>query len=132
MPRLMPMTWYPVAVSMTEEGRARRVGGSPKSVDLPPALQPTLAASNNGRIIAQRRPLLPRHVWSIRGHLEMAGNVRDPTLFNMAVDSKLRGCAVVIAVGGHRSLSRPPLPAGFAAVGRREWLCSCYKHRSNH
>lgn len=35
---------------------------------------------------------MPRHVWSIRIRLEIAGNARDLALFNMAVDSKLRGC----------------------------------------
>ena len=41
------------------------------------------------------RPLLPQHVWSIRVRLEMADNQRDLALFNMAVDSKLRGCDLV-------------------------------------
>lgn len=40
-------------------------------------------------------PLPPRHVWSIRVRLERAGNTRDLALFNMAVDSKLRGCDLV-------------------------------------
>lgn len=38
---------------------------------------------------------MPRHVWSIRIRLEIAGNARDLALFNMAVDSKLRGCDLV-------------------------------------
>jgi integrase len=65
------------------------------SVDLLPALQPAHGTWNKGRIIDQKRPLLPRHVWSIRVRLEMAGNPRDLALFNMAVDSKLRGCDLV-------------------------------------
>ncbi len=44
-----------------------------------------------GRIVGQKRPLPPRHVWSIRARLEMAGNVHDLALFNMAIDSKLLG-----------------------------------------
>ncbi|CAM3368600.1 hypothetical protein SAMN04488021_16414 [Paracoccus aminovorans] len=43
----------------------------------------------------QKRPLLPKHVWSIRVRLEMADNRRDLALFNMAIDSKLRGCDLV-------------------------------------
>lgn len=39
---------------------------------------------------------MPRQVWSIRVRLEMAGNARDLALFNMAVDSKLRGCDLVV------------------------------------
>jgi site-specific recombinase XerC len=65
------------------------------SIDLLPALRPDRVAWNKGRIIGQKRPLLPRHVWSIRVRLEMAGNARDLALFNMAVDSKLRGCDLV-------------------------------------
>ena len=65
------------------------------SVDLLPALRPARVPWNKGRIIGQKRPLLPRHVWSIRVRLEMAGNARDLALFNMAVDSKLRGCDLV-------------------------------------
>lgn len=62
------------------------------SVDLLPVFRPVRAPWNKGRIIGQKRPLLPRHVWSIRVRLEMAGDARDLALFNMAVDSKLRGC----------------------------------------
>jgi len=35
-------------------------------------------------------PLLPKHMWSIRVRLEMAGNKRDLALFNLAVDNKWR------------------------------------------
>lgn len=57
-----------------------------------PALRPTRAPWNKGRIIGQARPLLPKHVWSILVRPAMADNKRDLVLFNMAVDSKLRGC----------------------------------------
>ena len=65
------------------------------SIDLLPALRPERVACNKGRIIGQKRPLLPRHVWSIRVRLEMAGNARDLALFNLAIDSKLRACGLV-------------------------------------
>lgn len=65
------------------------------SVVLLPVLRAARPAWNRGRIISQKCPLLPRHVWSIRVRLEVAGNARDLTLFNMAVDSKLRGCDLV-------------------------------------
>ena len=60
-----------------------------------PMVIPARAAWNRGRIIGQKRPLLPKHVWAIRVRLELAGAVRDLALFNMAVDSKLRGCDLV-------------------------------------
>ncbi len=65
------------------------------SVELLPALRPARVPWNKGRIIGQKRPLLPQHVWSIRVRLEMAGNKQDLALFNMAVDSKLRRCDLV-------------------------------------
>ena len=65
------------------------------SNDLLPALRPERPAWNRGRIIGHKRPLLPKHVWSIRVPLAMADNKRDLALFNMAVDSKLRGCDLV-------------------------------------
>jgi hypothetical protein len=57
------------------------------STELLPALRPTRVAWNRGRIVGQKRPLQPKHVWSIRVRLEMAGDMRDLALFNMAVDS---------------------------------------------
>ena len=62
-------------------------------------------AWNKGRIVGQKRPLQPKHVWSIRVRLEMAGDTRDLALFNMAVDSKLRGCDLVACASG---TSSPP------------------------
>jgi integrase len=38
------------------------------------------------------KPLKPKHVWAIRMRLELAENHRDLALFNLAIDSKLRGC----------------------------------------
>lgn len=64
------------------------------SVQLP-ATTPKRRAWNQGRIIGQKRPLLPKQVWAIRARLELAGNLRDLALFNVAIDSKLRGCDLV-------------------------------------
>lgn len=60
-----------------------------------PAVQPKRLAWNKGRIIGQKLPLLPKHVWAIRVRLEIAERLRDLALFNMAIDSKLRGCDLV-------------------------------------
>jgi hypothetical protein len=64
-------------VGMTEEEWARWTGDNPMPIDLLPVLRPARVAWNKGRIIGQKRPLLPRHVWYIRIRLEMARNVRD-------------------------------------------------------
>ena len=50
---------------------------------------------NKGKIIGPKPPLAPRHVWAIRTRLQLCGRVRDLALFNLAIDSKLRGCDVV-------------------------------------
>ncbi|MCY4208561.1 MAG: integrase, partial [Roseovarius sp.] len=60
-----------------------------------PAVTTKRGAWNKGRIIGQKRPLLPKQVRAIRAWLELAGNLRDLALFNVAIDSKLRGCDLV-------------------------------------
>ena len=60
-----------------------------------PAIRALRPAWNKGRIVGQKLPLKPKHVWAIRVRLELAGNHRDLALFNMAIDSKLRGCDLV-------------------------------------
>ncbi len=59
------------------------------------ATRPSRPPWNKGRLIGQERPLLPRQVWSIRARLELADNLRDLALFNLAIDGKLRGCDLV-------------------------------------
>ena len=56
-----------------------------------PAIKPKYSPWNKGRLIGQKRPLLAKQVWAIRARLELAGNLRDLALFNLAIDSKLRG-----------------------------------------
>ncbi len=53
------------------------------------------AAWNKGRIFGQKRPLLPKHVWAFPVRLEFTESHRDLALFNLAIDSKLRGCDLV-------------------------------------
>ena len=60
-----------------------------------PAVTPKRRTWNKGRSIGQKRPLLPKQVWAIRARLELANNLRDLALFNVAIDSKLRGCDLV-------------------------------------
>jgi integrase len=50
---------------------------------------------NKGKLTGAKPPLRPKHVWSIRTKLQMADRKRDLALFNLAIDSKLRGCDVV-------------------------------------
>ena len=50
---------------------------------------------NKGRLIGQKRPLKPKEVWAIRARLQLERRARDLALFNLAIDSKLRGCDLV-------------------------------------
>ena len=50
---------------------------------------------NKGKFTGAKPPLQPKHVWAIRTRLQIASRTRDLALFNLAIDSKLRGCDVV-------------------------------------
>ena len=62
---------------------------------------------NKGKLTGAKPPLRPKHVWSIRTKLQIEGRTRDLAMFNLAIDSKLRGCDVVavkvddVAPGGY-------------------------------
>ena len=64
-------------------------------------------AWNAGRMVGAKRALKPRQIWEIRFYLNQNGRVRDRALFDLAIDSKLRGCDVVglkigdLVSGGH-------------------------------
>src|SRR6184192_313128 len=50
---------------------------------------------NKGKVTGAKPPLRPKHVWSIRTKLQIEQRTRDLAMFNLAIDSKLRGCDVV-------------------------------------
>ena len=50
---------------------------------------------NKGKLIGQKSPLKLKEIWEIRIRLQMAKNTRELALFNLAIDSKLRGCDLV-------------------------------------
>src|SRR3979411_633146 len=62
---------------------------------------------NKGKLTGAKPPLRPKHVWSIRTKLQIEGRVTDLGMFNLGIDSKLRGCDVVairvedVAAGGY-------------------------------
>jgi len=55
----------------------------------------TAGPHNRRKLTGQKPPLRPKHVWAIRSQLQHERRVRDLALFNLAIDSKLRGCDVV-------------------------------------
>jgi integrase len=50
---------------------------------------------NKGKLIGQKPPLTLKQIWAIRIRLQMDHRVRDLALFDLAIDSKLRGCDLV-------------------------------------
>ena len=50
---------------------------------------------NKGKLTGSKPPLRPKHVWAIRTKLQVDGRLRDLAMFNLAIDSKLRGCDIV-------------------------------------
>lgn len=50
---------------------------------------------NKGKLIGQKSPLKLKDIWAIRFHLQQDRRIRDLALFNLAIDSKLRGCDLV-------------------------------------
>jgi integrase len=50
---------------------------------------------NAGNMVGAKRPLKPRDVWAIRFFLDEHRRLRDRALFDLAIDSKLRGCDIV-------------------------------------
>ena len=64
---------------------------APSSDNSAAALRPW----NLGKLIGQKPPLKLREVWAIRIRLQIREQLRDLAMFNLAIDSKLRGCDVV-------------------------------------
>ena len=50
---------------------------------------------NAGNMVGAKRLLKPRDVWAIRFFLDEHRRLRDRALFDLAIDSKLRGCDIV-------------------------------------
>jgi integrase len=50
---------------------------------------------NKGKLIGPKPPLKPKEIWAIRIQLQNAHLIRDLAMFNLAIDSKLRGCDLV-------------------------------------
>jgi hypothetical protein len=86
-------------------GRGRDQGGNHARRD-PSTCWPSKVPWNKGRLIGQKGPLKPKELWTIRVRLQLEQRRRDLALFNLAIDSKLRGCDLVrlrlsdVCVGG--------------------------------
>jgi integrase len=58
-------------------------------------MEPKRDPWNKGKLIGQKPPLQPKHVWATRTKLQLDGRILDLALFNVAIDSKLRSCDVL-------------------------------------
>ena len=50
---------------------------------------------NKGKLLGQKPPLKLKEIWAIRIRLKLDRRTRELALFNLAIDSKLRGCDLV-------------------------------------
>src|SRR5438046_1053016 len=50
---------------------------------------------NKGKLLGQKPPLKLKEIWAIRIRLQLDHRSRELALFNLAIDSKLRGCDLV-------------------------------------
>lgn len=57
--------------------------------------RPDRPTRNKGKLTGTKPPLRPGQVWLIRAKLQLERRTRDLALFNLAIDSKLRGCDLV-------------------------------------
>ena len=100
-----------------------------------PAIRALRLAWNKGCIVGQKLPIKPKPVWAIRVRLELAENDRDLALFNMAIDSTVRGCNLIrmtvvdVTASGQIKepadvlQSNPKKPVRFEiSSGRRVWV----------
>jgi hypothetical protein len=68
---------------------------------------------NKGKLTGQKAPLKLRDIWAIRVHLQLARNIRDLALFDLAIDSKLRAPAAASC----RHSSNTPSPSRAQGCG---------------
>jgi integrase len=76
---------------------------------------------NRGRLVGPKPPLKLKEIWAIRIRLQMAQHLRDLALFNLALDSKLRGCDLI-----------RPRVADVALGGRVRSRAAVVQHKTGH
>ena len=64
-------------------------------MDTVPNTSARLSPWNKGRLLGQKPPLKLKEIWAIRIRLQLDHRARGLALFNLAIDSKLRGCDLV-------------------------------------
>jgi len=89
---------------------------------------------NKGKILGQKAPFKLKDIWALRVRLQMDSRVRELALFNLGIDSKLRGCDLLalkirdVSHGdlqdAHRGLHLRGKPCQ-PTVPSRKHFCAC-------
>jgi hypothetical protein len=95
-------------------------------------------AWNKGKLVGHKPPLKPKDIWAIRIYLQNAHAVRDLAMFNLAIDSKLRGCDLVglrvrdVTHGVGALLAITNIPFGLVAKFRHDspFFPRCFMQRT--
>lgn len=66
-----------------------------QGIGFPSPILETQTPWNAGKMVGAKRALKEKHVWAIRFWLAHKDRIRDRALFDLALDSKLRGCDLV-------------------------------------
>src|SRR5207253_6327727 len=88
-------TGWTLAIPSWEVSQSGRLTMNDSDTPPPSSKAPNRPAWNKGKIPGPKPPLRPGHVWLIRAKLQLERRTRDLALFNLAIDSKLRGCDLV-------------------------------------
>jgi hypothetical protein len=62
----------------------------PLAIEIPPHIP-----WNKGKLVGQKAPLKLKEIWAIRIRLQLEHRARELALFDLGIDSKLRGCDLV-------------------------------------
>lgn len=73
---------------------------------------------NAGRIVGAKPPLKPKHICALRTRLQIGNRVRDLAMFNLAIDSKLRGCDLFALKVEVSSLAAASVPGRWSSSTR--------------
>lgn len=76
---------------------------------------------NAGQNVGPKRPLKPRDIWAIRFYLDEHRRLRDRALFDLAIDSKLRGCDLVKLGSGLIGQSQKMTAAAMQMADMKVW-----------
>ncbi len=77
---------------------------------------------NKGKLTGQKPPLTLHEIWSIHIRLEMANRIRELTLFNLAIDSKLKSCDLVKLRVSDIANMRASSKAGLPKLASTLWI----------